>query len=245
MSASATLIDALKQSLKAQGFTYAKVARGLGMSEASVKRMFSRRDFTLKRLDKVLELAGLELGELTRSISAEAKLISRMTAQQERSIVSDKKLLLLALCALNQMPLGKIIATYEISEPECIRLLVRLDRLGIIRLLAGNRYRLLLSRTFSWLPDGPMQQYFKAQAQADYFRSRFDGPDELMLFVNGRLGKSSREAVLSRLRKVAAEFAQAHNDDGRGSLNDQVGVTMLLAIRPWQSSEFSALKRRK
>jgi transcriptional regulator with XRE-family HTH domain len=245
MSASATLIDALKQSLKAQGFTYAKVARGLGMSEASVKRMFSRRDFTLKRLDKVLELAGLELGELTRSISAEAKLISRMTAQQERTIVSDKKLLLLALCALNQMPLEKIIATYEISEPECIRLLVRLDRLGIIRLLAGNRYRLLLSRTFSWLPDGPMQQYFKAQAQADYFRSRFDGPDELMLFVNGRLGKSSREAILSRLRKVAAEFAQAHNDDGRGSLNHRVGVTMLLAIRPWQSSEFSALKRRK
>jgi transcriptional regulator with XRE-family HTH domain len=245
MSASATLIDALKQSLKAQGFTYAKVARGLGMSEASVKRMFSRRDFTLKRLDKVLELAGLELGELTRSISPEAKLISRMTAQQERTIVSDKKLLLLALCALNQMPLEKIIATYEISEPECIRLLVRLDRLGIIRLLAGNRYRLLLSRTFSWLPDGPMQQYFKAQAQADYFRSRFDGPDELMLFVNGRLGKSSREAILSRLRKVAAEFAQAHNDDGRQPLNDQLGVTMLLAIRPWQSSDFSALKRRK
>ena len=245
MSASATLIDALKQALKAQGLTYAKVARGLGMSEASVKRMFSRRDFTLKRLDRVLELAGLELGELTRAIGAEAKLISRMSPQQERSIVSDKKLLLMALCTLNQMPLEKIVAMYELSEAECIRLLVRLDKLGIIRLLPGNRYRLLLSRTFSWLPDGPMQQYFKAQAQADYFRSRFDGPDELMLFVNGRLAKSSREAILSRLRKIAAEFAQAHNDDGRDPLADRTGVTMLLAIRPWQSSDFTAFKRRK
>jgi transcriptional regulator with XRE-family HTH domain len=245
MSASATLIDALKQSLKAQGLTYAKVARGLGMSEASVKRMFSRRDFTLKRLDKVLELAGLEIGELTRSITSEARLISRMTPQQERTIISDKKLLLVALCALNQMPLEKILASYDFSQPECIKLLVRLDRLGIIRLLPGNRYRLLLSRTFSWLPDGPMQQYFKAQAQTDYFRSRFDGPDELMLFVNGRLAKSSREAILSRLRKVAAEFAQAHNDDSRQPLKDQVGVTMLLAIRPWESSAFRDLKRRK
>ena len=245
MTASATLIDALKHSLKAQGLTYAKVARGLGMSEASVKRMFSRRDFTLKRLDKVLELAGLELGELTRSISNEAKLISRMTPQQERTIVSDKKVMLMALCALNQMPLEKIMASYQLSEPECIRLLVRLDRLGIIRLLPGNRYRLLLSRTFSWLPDGPMQQYFKAQAQADYFRSRFDGADELMLFVNGRLAKDSREVILSRLRKVAAEFAQMHSDDSRQPLKDQVGVTMLLAIRPWQSSAFSDLKRRK
>ncbi len=245
MSASATLIDALKGALKAQGLTYAKVACGLGMSEASVKRMFSRRDFTLKRLDKVLELAGLEIGELTRMISAEAKLIARMTPQQERAIVSDKKLLLMALCTLNQMPLEKIVSMYELSEAECIRLLVRLDKLGIIRLLPGNRYRLLLSRTFSWLPDGPMQQYFKAQAQADYFRSRFDGPDELMLFVNGRLAKSSREAMLTRLRKIAAEFAQAHSDDGRDPLAERVGVTMLLAIRPWQSSDFTALKRRK
>lgn len=245
MSASATLIDALKGALKAQGLTYAKVARGLGMSEASVKRMFSRRDFTLKRLDKVLELAGLEIGELTHMISAEAKLISRMTPQQERAIVSDKKLLLTALCTLNHMPIEKIVSMYELSEAECIRLMVRLDKLGIIRLLPGNRYRLLLSRTFSWLPDGPMQQYFKAQAQADYFRSRFDGPDELMLFVNGRLAKSSRETMLSRLRKIAAEFAQAHNDDGRDPVAERVGVTMLLAIRPWQSSDFAAFKRRK
>lgn len=245
MSASATLIDALKQSLKAQGLTYAKVARGLGMSEASVKRMFSRRDFTLKRLDKVLELAGLEIGELTRAISGEAKLISRMTPQQERTIVSDKKVMLMALCALNQMPLQKIMASYQLSEAECIRLLVRLDRLGIIKLMPGNRYRLLLSRTFSWLPDGPMQQYFKAQAQADYFRSRFDGPDELMLFVIGRLGKTSREAMLARLRKVAAEFAQMHNDDVREPLKDRVGVSMLLAIRPWESSAFSDLRRKK
>src|SRR5712675_901748 len=142
MSASATLIDALKQSLKAQGLTYAKVARGLGMSEASVKRMFSRRDFTLKRLDKVLELAGLEIGELTRLVTGEAKLVSRLTPQAERTIVSDKKLMLVALCALNQMPMEKIVASYQISEPECIRLLVRLDRLKIIRLLPGNRYRL-------------------------------------------------------------------------------------------------------
>jgi hypothetical protein len=245
MSASANLIDALKQSLKAQGMTYAKVARGLGMSEASVKRMFSRRDFTLKRLDKVLELAGLELGELTRQLTSEAKLISRMSPQQERTIVSDKKVMLLALCVLNQMPLEKITASYQLSEPECIRLLVRLDRLGIIRLLPGNRYRLLLSRTFSWLPDGPMQQYFKAQAQADYFRSRFDGADELMLFVIGRLGKTSREAALARLRKVAAEFAQMHNDDVRQPLKDRVGVSMLLAIRPWESSAFSDLRRKK
>ena len=90
MSASAALIDTLKRELKAQGVTYAAVARALGMSEASVKRMFSRKDFTLKRLDQVLEFAGLELAELTRSLERRDRLLSRLTPQAEKAIVADK-----------------------------------------------------------------------------------------------------------------------------------------------------------
>ena len=245
MAASTALIDALKQALKAQGVTYARVARTLGLSETSVKRMFSRRDFTLKRLDRVLELAGVELADLARPQPRPDRLISRLTPEQERTIVSDKKLMLVALCAMNQFSLEKIIRTYNLSEAECIRLLVRLDRLGIIRLLPGNRIRLLLSRMFSWLPDGPMQQYFKAQAQDEYFRSRFDGPGELMLFVNGRLSKSSREAMLARLRRVASDFAESHNEDARRSVEERSGMSMMLAIRPWELSAFGELRRRK
>jgi len=245
VSASAALIDTLKQELRALGVTYAAVARTLDMSEASVKRMFSRKDFSLKRLDRVLELAGLELAELARSIERRERLVSRLSPEAEKAIVADKKLMLVALRTLSQWPLQRIIRTYTLSEPECIRLFARLDRLGVIRLLPGNRYRLLLSRTFSWLPDGPIQQFFKGQAQSEYFRTRFDGPDELMLFVTGRLSKSSREAMLVRLRRVANEFADSHNDDMRRPFEECTGMNMLLAIRPWELSAFSELRRKK
>ena len=245
MSASAALIEALKHELKAQGVTYAALARDLGMSEAGVKRMFSRIDFTLKRLDRVLELAGLELAELARFLERRERLVSRLTPEQEKAIIADKKIMLVALRVLNQWPFEKIIRTYTLSEAECVRLFARLDRLGIIRLLPGNRYRLLLSRTFSWLPDGPIQQYFKTQAQNEYFRTPFDGPDELMLFVTGRLSKSSREAMLVRLRRVANEFADSHNDDMRRPFEECTGMNMLLAIRPWELPMFSEMRRKK
>ena len=245
MSASAALIDTLKRELRALGVTYAAVAKTLNMSEASVKRMFSRKDFSLKRLDRVLELAGLELAELARSLERRERLASRLSLEAEKAIVSDKKMMLVALRTLSQWPLERIVRTYTLSEAECIRLFVRLDRLGIIRLLTGNRYRLLLSRTFSWLPDGPIAQFFKAQAQNEYFRTRFDGPDELMLFVTGRLSKSSREAMLVRLRRVANEFADSHSDDMRRPFEECTGMNMLLAIRPWELSVFSELRRKK
>jgi hypothetical protein len=139
----------------------------------------------------------------------------------------------------------KIIRTYSMSEAECVRYLVRLDKLGIIRLLPGNRYRLLLSRTFSWIPDGPFQEFFKAQAQNEYFRTRFDGPDELMLFVTGRLSKASREAMLVRLRRVANEFADLHSDDTRRPFEECIAMHMLVAIRPWELSKFAEMQRRK
>src|SRR5262249_57435581 len=97
MSASAGLIDTLKNELKALGVTYAAVARALGMSEANVKRMFSRKDFTLKRLDQVLEFAGLELAEVTRSLERRDRLVSRLTPQAQKAIVAGQKLGLGAL----------------------------------------------------------------------------------------------------------------------------------------------------
>ena len=44
------LVEALKRVLKAQGLTYAMLAERIGMSEASVKRMFSDQSIRLERL---------------------------------------------------------------------------------------------------------------------------------------------------------------------------------------------------
>ena len=244
MAQGAALVEALKRALKAQGLTYARVAGGLGMSEASVKRMFSRREFTLRRLDRICEIAGIELAELARSLADEERLVAQLTRQQERDIVADRKLMLVALCAMSGWTQEQILAAYSLTEAECLRLLLRLDRLKIIRLLPGNRIRLLLSRSFSWLPDGPMQQYFKIQAQHDYFRSRFSRPDELMLFVTGRLSAASRSAMIARLRRVASEFNDLHNEDSRLPFPERAGMSMLVAIRPWELSVFHDLRRK-
>ncbi len=131
MQASA-LVDALKRMLKGQGLTYADVAAGLNLSEASVKRMFSRRDFTLQRLEDVCRLAGIDFADLARAVSEHNAGISQLTVEQEEEIVSDPKLMLVALCAVNNWTLEQIVATYEMSQAECIRCLVRLDRRRII-----------------------------------------------------------------------------------------------------------------
>lgn len=245
MAGSAALIDVLKRELKARSITYARVARDLGMSEASVKRMFSQKNFTLKRLDAVCRHAHIEFSELTRTLNREEAQISQLTHEQEKEIVANKKLFLVAVCALNHVTFEQIVAAYTIPKAECIQLLMRLDHLKFIELQPNNRIRLLVSRTFSWLPDGPIQRFFNQQAHNEYFRSRFDGPEEYMVVANGMLSKSSSAAIVTRLKRIAGEFSELHNEDVRLPIAARSAMSLLVAIRHWELQAFVEMRRRR
>jgi transcriptional regulator with XRE-family HTH domain len=245
MAASGALVDVLKRELRARGITYAQVARRLNLSEASVKRMFSRKQFTLARLDAICALAGTEFSELARTLARDQNLLSRLSYEQEKEIVSDRKLFLVAVCALNHLTCEQIHAAYELTRAEITALLARLDRLGFIELQPGNRIKLRVARTFSWLPDGPIQRFFNEQAHNEYFSSRFDRPGEFMVVVNGMLSKDSSAAMVARLKRVTHEFSELHGDDLKLPLAERSAVSLLVAIRHWELQAFTELRRRK
>jgi len=244
MARSTVVVETLKRELRARGITYAGVAKHLGMSEASVKRMFAQKEFTLSRIDRICELAGMEFSELARTIAAQDSVISQLTYEQEKEFVENHKLMLVALCTLNHWTFEQIVTSYDLAAAECVKLLARLDKLKFIELMPKNRIRLLVSRFFAWIPDGPIQRLFKEQFQVDFFRSRFDGPNELLLLANGALSKPSLAALLARLRKTAAEFSAMRSDDAGLPATERTPITLLLAARPW-AAEFLQKYRRK
>ena len=237
------LVDGLKRMLRGRGITYAMVARALELSEASIKRMFSRRDFTLQRLEEVCQVAGIEFAELVREVSEEQAGMTHLTVEQEEEIVSDPRLMLIALCAVGNWTFDEIVQTYDMPPAEVLRYLARLDRRRIVELMPGNRIRPLISRTFSWLPDGPIQRYFRERVEHEYLGSKFDRPGELFLFVSGMLSRKSTAELIARLRKVAGDFAELHTDDRSLPLTERHGTSLLLAIRPWEPRAFRGLRK--
>ncbi len=243
MQQTSAIVEALKRTLKARGITYAQVAKALELSEPSVKRMFAGGNFTLERLDQVCELARTSITELARSVDGVRDDVAQLTPEQERAIMADPRLLLVALCALNHMSLEQIVETYALTRAECIALLVKLDRIQLLELLPGDRIKLRVTRAFSWLPDGPIQQFFKSRAQIDYFASRFDRPGELMLVVNGMLSAGSADALAAKLRRLANEFTETHHGEAHLPLGQRRAVTLVIAMRPWELEQFRAMRR--
>lgn len=243
MSTTQTLITVLKAELKTAGMTYAALARELGLAESSVKRMFSRGEMTLKRLDEICRVLRVDYAELSRKVADAAPLRHELSAEQEAAVVADPKLLLVAICALSQWTLEQMVATYRLSPAEAIRYLARLDRLGIIELKPGNRYRLHVAKTFRWRGDGPVMQYFRRQVVGDYYAGGFDGEGELLMLVHGQIGRSLAAMFNERLQRVAQDFAQQHLADQRLPPEQKRPYTLLIGMRSWLFAAFRDLKR--
>ena len=237
------LVDALKRQLKARGITYAALGQKIGLSEPSIKRMFASRNFTLDRLEQILAVLEMDFAELAQASADMPQLISQLTYAQEKEIISDTKLLVVAVLALNQVPIEEVVKNYKISAAEATACLLRLDKIGFLMLKPNNKVKLLVSRTFSWLPNGPIQGFFRDEAYSDYFDSRFDGHHEVQRLVSVMLSQQSTRLLLDRLKQVADEFSLQHQDDARLPWEQRRAVTIMLAARPWIPKAFRALLR--
>jgi transcriptional regulator with XRE-family HTH domain len=243
MSTTQALIDRMKAELKSAGLTYAALARELGMAESSIKRMFARGEMPLSRVDEICRVLKTDFAELARQIVATQPQRRELSPEQEKAVVADRKLLLMAICCLSQWTFEQIVASYSLTEAECIKYLVQLDRLGIIELRPLNRYRLQVAKTFRWRPDGPVMQYFRKHVVTDYYSGGFDGEGEMLMLVHGQIGRSLAALFNERLQRVAQDFAQQHLADQKLPQDQRRPYTLLIGMRSWLFAAFRDLKR--
>ena len=130
-----------------------------------------------------------------------------LTLEQETAVVADRKLMLLAICCLRQWTFEQMVATYSISDAECVRYLLQLDKLGFIELRPLNRYRLKVGKGFRWRPHGPAMAYFREHVAADYYSGGFDGEGETLMLVHGHIGTAQAVNFVLSYAMVTVGFA--------------------------------------
>ncbi|HTD28669.1 MAG TPA: helix-turn-helix transcriptional regulator [Xanthomonadaceae bacterium] len=237
------LIVALKRLLKAQGITYAALAKRLDLSEAAVKRMFSQQALSLLRLEQICEVLDIGLSELAAEAHQGPAVLTEIDEQAEQALVEDMPLLLALYLVLNRWTQAEVLAAYRFTLPQWTLLLARLDRMGVIELQPGNRYRVRAARNFRWRRDGPMQQFFRTRLLPEFFRREFNGPGESLVLLSGMLSPVAAAYLQRRLDEAAAEFDVLLAQDAGMPAAQRVGVSLVLAKRPWTLQLFDPLRR--
>jgi hypothetical protein len=225
--------------------TYRQLAAAIGVSEPTVKRDMSRGDFSLRRLDQICAALELSLADLAQVPIAGSGLLTQLSEQQERALVRDPRLLVVTYLVVNDWKWSEITLTFQLDDNALISVLLRLDELGIVDYRPPRRIGKLTARNFAWRQDGPVHEFFLNRVAPEFLRARFDTPTDELRFIGGMLSETSLTQMKAAVGRLAQEFEEYARRDARLALEGKNGCSMLLAMRQWEFSEFTRLRRKR
>lgn len=244
MALKSRLVDALKTCLRSRGITYATLATKLGVSEPTVKRMFSHGSFTLGRVEQILEAIDLDLQELARLARDSSARPAELSVEQEAALAHDERLFSVFWLLSNEWSFEEILAAFSISRAQLTTSFARLERLKLIRWGPRERARLLVRRDFRWRDGGPVKKTYGPRVMSEFLAARFKQPLEFLRFDSRILSPESAAVLKQRLERVVKDFYEFADVDSAMPSSKRVSVALLAACRPWEFSVVHALKRR-
>jgi DNA-binding Xre family transcriptional regulator len=238
------LVETLKRLLKSRGVTYRELADGIGISEASVKRIFAEESFTLYRLEEICVFLEIDFFELAKHARGNASAAEHMSLDQEAALAADPRLLGVFYLVFNDWQLADVVEHYEITKPDCIRVLLQLDRLKLIDLLPGDQVRVRIPKTVRLRADGPIKMSHGPAVLADFMSGQFSKMGGLFRFEFRELSKASMAILQRKIDRLAQEFNELAELDSYLPSDERQTIGMAGAIRPWQISLVTGLKQR-
>ena len=238
------LVDALKKLLKARGTTYRDLARAIGLSEPSIKRLFAEKTFTLQRVEQicaVLEIDFFELAKLARGASAS---VDEMTLEQERALAADPHLLGVFYLLFNDWQPDEIHDRYVLTKPEVLQLILKLERLKLVDVMPHDKVRLRVPKSLRLRRDGPIRGAHGKSVVASFIQGDFQELGGLFRFEVRELSKASVALLQRRIERLAAEFNEMAEVDSYLPSGERETIGMALGVRPYVVSWAMGLKPR-
>ena len=188
-------------------------------------------------------MLNLEIADLVHQMEKNIDLTTQLSMDQERELVADIKLLLMAHFLMSKLTFLDIIRIYDISETEGIQLLAKLDRMKIIELQPGNRVKLMISKNFELIPNGPIQRFYEQKVQSEFFNSTFGGHGEYRVFVSGMFSRPANAELIKKIKHLAYDANELKSESDSLPLDEKFGCSLIMAVRPWEVKLFDQLRR--
>lgn len=228
------LTQTLKIMLKSRNKTYNDVSKWLKLSESSVKRLFSKETLTLSQMEVLCRKLTIDFVELVQTANANNRQPVVLSRSQEEELVSEPELFRLFYLLFRKWTVPQISAAFSMTEPSMVKLLLRLERLGLIELRPEQRVKLLVSPHLKWIPSGPVAQFFRKDVTRSFLEECSDtNPEHLLLFIPCELSREGAKRIRASLSAAAREIQEITELEAKLSKESSVGHGILFAMRPW------------
>jgi hypothetical protein len=90
-----------------------------------------------------------------------------------------------------------------------------------------------------------MERFFLKRLWPEYFNRPFLAANEHLLLLSGMISSASAAKIGLRLQEAAEEFDGMLVQDAVLPTHQRVGVSLVLAQRPWSLNLFDGLRRKR
>lgn len=156
------IVPIIKRLLKEKGITYRDLAKPLGLSESSVKKLFIARDCSLSRLNQICEVLEVGLNDLIQFAGERTPEVFRFKPEQEAFLVKDRDAFRVYWkLVYERQPQAQIMRDLNLSQATLFKILRSLDQVGVIELLPEGKVRFPETDMLLWAPDGALAELAK------------------------------------------------------------------------------------
>ena len=229
------LVEALKSLFRSHGLRHADIAEALGTSRTTLKRRLAGHGLTIELLESLCALVDVSLGELFELATIDDdKRLKRLTLDQENALHADVRLGFIFTRLREGWSAQEIQRECRIGEARLVGYLVKLEKLGLIDLLPGNRVRLHTSRDIDWRKHGPMWHSVDKYL-ADIFTMTDSDDTELSRRVAVvKLTPASIAQLDEMFHHLQTEIRRLAHNDRTAAVDDKLWYAVLMGARPFE-----------
>lgn len=246
MQQTTLFLNALKRCLKARGLTYADLARGLGLSEATVKRSFSLESMSLQRIEQILTLLDMTMFDVAKLAAAPTiDAPAQLSLDQEKALAESPRLFSFFHLLLFGVPVATIVKEYDIGKEEAARSLRHLEKLQLLETLPRDKVKMLVTKNLQWRPSGPLRQAYDQAIRDRFLDNPFSGSQAFRKFATRRLSPTSQALMLRKIKRLVSEMDSLSEVDTIDGGDDAVVSGLFLAFRSFEFDNLLDLTKRR
>lgn len=200
-------IQKLKATLKDRGMTYRELGQEIGLTESGVKKIFLAQDGSFLRLSQIAKFLGLSMTEL---VSDQRVTHVGFSEKQQNEFLNNPLLFkLFWLLVYERADIASAKKELGLTNSESFKLIRKLDLLGLVKLLPGERVIVPSVRAVSWKGKGKfiekLYQDWATRLVSQIAKAESEQDELFILRYVQMTPKTYNEFVIAQ-RSLEAEF---------------------------------------
>lgn len=229
--------EALKKLLKAKGIVYQDLVDRTGLSLPSIKRILSKGEMTLGRLEEICHAADIAVSDVLKLITTLSEgQPEELTEEQEKYLARYPHRFAHFDLLLTGMKPKQIESEFKLTQAQTHKILNDLDKWGLIAWQGQYKIKLLTSQNIRLSKNGPLRSLFSEECMKSFLALGADHAHSFQEFRTLRMSENSLRRLNQKLIELLIEIGKESELETHAQV-PTVSVGTFFSVKKWRLTD--------